>query len=119
MYFGVHPKWSPMAVKSAIMDHGSRVKTADGKVSRDYYAQGAGNVRPDRCSPRSNLRRRERDWWGFLEGQGFATDSELRQPIRALQRAVDCDRQLAGSQTVQEGHRVKPGSYQTTISVPS
>jgi subtilisin family serine protease len=121
LYFGVHPKWSPMAVKSAIMTTASRVKTADGKSSRDYSAQGAGNVRPDRMfNPGVIFDARERDWLGFLEGQGFATDtgvepadpSDYNAPSIAIGK-------LVGSQTVtRRVTAVKPGTYQTTISVP-
>jgi subtilisin family serine protease len=121
LYFGVHPKWSPMAVKSAMMTTGSRVKTADGTLSRDYSAQGAGNVRPDRMfNPGVIFDASERDWWGFLEGQGFATDSGV-EPIdpsdyNAPSIAIG---KLVGSQTVtRKVSAVKPGSYQTTITVP-
>jgi subtilisin family serine protease len=121
LYFGVHPKWSPMAVKSAIMTTGSHVKTAEGKVSRDYSAQGAGNVRPDRMfNPGVIFDASERDWLGFLEGQGFATDSGVEpadpSDYNAPSIAIG---NLAGSQTVtRKVTAVKPGSYQTTISVP-
>ena len=121
LYFGVHPKWSPMAVKSAIMTTGSRVKTVDGKVSRDYSAQGAGNVRPDRMfNPGVIFDASERDWWGFLEGQGFATDSgvEAADPSDYNAPSIAIGK-LTGSQTVtRKVTAVKPGSYQTTISVP-
>ena len=52
LYFGKQPTWSPMAVKSAMMTTSARIKNPDGSVSRDYYAQGAGNVRPTGCSTR-------------------------------------------------------------------
>ena len=121
LYFSVHPTWSPMAVKSAIMTTSARVKTAAGKSSRDYYAQGAGNVRPDRMlNPGVIFDARERDWLGLLEGVGLDTDSGV-QPIdpsdyNAPSIAVG---KLVGSQTVtRKVTAVKPGSYQTTISVP-
>jgi subtilisin family serine protease len=121
LYFGVHPKWSPMAVKSAIMTTASRVKTADGKLSRDYSTQGAGNVRPDRMfNPGVIFDARERDWQGFLEGQGFATDSRVTpiDPSDYNAPAIAIG-ELVGSQTVTRTvTAVKPGSYQTTISVP-
>jgi subtilisin family serine protease len=121
LYFGVHPKWSPMAVKSAIMTTSSRVKKANGKLSRDYLAQGAGNVRPDRMfNPGVVFDAKEKDWLAFLEGEGVDTHtgvkpidpSDYNSPSIAIGK-------LVGSQTVtREVTAVKPGSYQTSISLP-
>jgi subtilisin family serine protease len=121
LYFGVHPRWSPMAVKSAIMTTSSRVKKANGKLSRDYFAQGAGNVRPDRMfNPGVIFDAREQDWLGFLEGAGFRTDSGA-SPIDPsdYNSASIAIGKLVGSQTVTRRiTAVKPGSYQASISVP-
>jgi subtilisin family serine protease len=121
LYFGVYPKWSPMAVKSAIMTTASRVKKANGKLSRDYFAQGAGNVRPDRMfNPGLIFDAGERDWWGFLEGEGFHTESGARpiDPSDYNSPSIAIGK-LVGSQTVtRKLTAVKPGSYQATISVP-
>jgi hypothetical protein len=110
-----------MAVKSAIMTTSARVKTATGKSSRDYFAQGAGNVRPDRMfNPGVIFDAREKDWLGFLEGVGFDTDTAA-EPIdssdyNAPSIAIG---ELGNSQTVtRRVTAVKPGSYQTTVSVP-
>jgi hypothetical protein len=62
----------------------------------------------------------DKDWLAFLEGQGIDTDTGV-QPIdpsdyNAASIAIGA---LAGSQTVtRKVTAVKPGSYQTTISVP-
>jgi hypothetical protein len=121
LYFGVHPTWSPMAVKSAIMTTASRVKKANGKLNRDYFAQGAGNARPDRMfNPGVIFDAGERDWLAFLEGEGFETDTGVK-PIdpsdyNAPSIAIG---KLVGSQTVtRRVTAVKPGTYQTDISVP-
>jgi subtilisin family serine protease len=121
LYFGVHPKWSPMAVKSAIMTTASRVKAADGTLSRDYSAQGAGNVRPDRMlNPGVIFDAGNRDWLAFLEGQRIDTDTGV-DPIdpsdyNAPSIAIG---ELAGTKTVtRKVTAVKPGSYEATIAVP-
>ena len=110
-----------MAVKSAIMTTASRVKTADGTLSRDHSAQGAGNVRPDRMlNPGVIFDAGSKDWLAFLEGQGIDTDTGVG-PIdpsdyNAASIAIG---NLAGSQTVtRKVTAVKGGSYRTTISVP-
>ena len=121
LYFGVHPKWSPMAVKSAIMTTGSRVKKASGKLSRDYFAQGAGDVRPDRMfNPGLIFDAREQDWLGFLEGVGFSTDSGVSpiDPSDYNSPSIAIG-ELVGSQTVsRKVTALKAGSYQASISVP-
>jgi hypothetical protein len=121
MYFSVHPKWSPMAVKSAIMTTSARVKTSNGKVSRDYFAQGAGNVRPDRMfNPGVIFDAREKDWLGFLEGAGVDTDTAAK-PIESSNYNVPSIAigELGGSQKViRRVTAVKAGSYQAAISVP-
>ncbi len=121
LYFSVHPRWSPMAVKSAIMTTSARVKTANGKSSRDYFAQGAGNVRPDRMfNPGVIFDAREKDWLGFLEGAGFDTDTAAK-PIDASDYNAPSIAigELVGSQQVtRRVTAVKPGSYQAAISVP-
>ena len=121
LYFGAHPKWSPMAVKSAIMTTAARVKKANGKLSRDYFAQGAGNVRPDRMfDPGVIFDAGERDWFGFLEGEGFDTESGVKaiDPSDYNSPSIAIGK-LVGSQTVtRKLTAVKPGSYRATISVP-
>ncbi len=121
LYFSVHPKWSPMAVKSAIMTTSARVKTANGKLSRNYFAQGAGNVRPDRMfNPGVIFDAGEKDWLGFLEGAGFDTDTAV-EPIDSSDYNAPSIAlgELVGSQTVtRRVTAVKSGSYQTTLSVP-
>ena len=110
-----------MAVKSAIMTTASRVKKANGKLSGDYLAQGAGNVRPDRMfNPGVIFDAGDRDWFAFLEGEGVKTDTGVNpiQPKR-LQRPVDCDRQAGWfTDGDEKGHCSRPGTYQTDISVP-
>jgi subtilisin family serine protease len=121
LFFGVHPTWSPMAVKSAIMTTASKVKKANGKRSGDYFAQGAGNVRPDRMfNPGVVFDAGEKDWLAFLEGAGFDTDSRLSpiDPSDYNSPSIAIGK-LVGSQTVTRTvTAVKAGSYQTSISVP-
>ena len=110
-----------MAVKSAIMTTSSRVKKASGKLSRDYFAQGAGNVRPDRMfNPGLIFDARERDWLGFLEGAGFSTDSGVSpiDPSDYNSPSIAIG-ELVGSQTVtRKVTALMAGSYQASISVP-
>lgn len=71
---GEHPQWGPMDVKSAMMTTASSVLDADGAESSDWFAQGAGQVRPTRFfDPGLFVTSTGRDWRGFITGQGLDT----------------------------------------------
>lgn len=74
LYFGVHPTWSPMAVKSAMMTTAVDNKTATGGQERDNFAQGAGFVNPKRFfEPGLVVDSGAADFRGFITGQGLDT----------------------------------------------
>jgi hypothetical protein len=120
LYFGKRPKWSPMAVKSAMMTTTARLKNSDGSLSHDYYAQGAGNIRPSEMfNPGLIFDSGPGDWESFLEGVGIdlgpAVDpvdpSDYNSPSIAIGS-------LAGKQTVtRKVTAVKPGLYKAKVSV--
>ena len=70
----VHPTWSPMKIKSAMMTTAHRVKDAEGKTSNDVLAEGSGQVSPRRFfDPGLFVTSTPREWLGFLTGQGLDT----------------------------------------------
>jgi subtilisin family serine protease len=70
----VHPQWSPMKIKSAMMTTATRLKDSAGKLSNDVLAQGAGQVTPKRFfDPGLFVTSTPREWLGFLTGQGLDT----------------------------------------------
>lgn len=70
----VHPKWTPMQIKSAMMTTATPTKTADGKRSNDAFAQGAGQVTPKRFfDPGLFVTSDATQWRGFLTELGFNT----------------------------------------------
>ena len=74
LYFGVHPTWSPMAVKSAMMTTAFDNKTETGARERDVFAQGAGFVNPRRfLHPGLVIDSGAADFRGFITGQGLDT----------------------------------------------
>ncbi|MFP5335119.1 MAG: S8 family peptidase [Actinomycetes bacterium] len=98
-----HPKWSPMAIKSAMMttarDHASA-------ASSDVFASGAGFVEPRRfLDPGLVYDADQDDWWDFLAGQGvrYSDGTPVSDtPIDAsdLNQASIAIGSLAGTQTV-------------------
>ncbi|MDN5763965.1 MAG: S8 family peptidase, partial [Microlunatus sp.] len=70
LYFGagVHPKWSAMRVKSALMTTAHDVKDDQGRRVTDPYAQGAGEVYPEKMlNPGLVYPSGDKDWLGYLE----------------------------------------------------
>ena len=105
----LHPDWSPMAIKSALMTTGYDVKDDTDAASRTFR-QGAGHVDPNKAaSPGLVYDSNVYDWFAFLcgttkavgpgtcdvlTGAGYSTDaSDMNVPSIAIG-------DLAGSQTV-------------------
>ncbi|MFE6527541.1 S8 family serine peptidase [Streptomyces rochei] len=121
LYLSEHPGWSPMSIKSAMMTTATPTKTADGKNSRDAFAQGAGEV-----DARAMLRpglvydSGERDWLAYLEGSGVDTGtgakaidpSDLNYPSIAIG-------DLFGKQTVTRTvTATTAGTYRARVDLP-
>jgi subtilisin family serine protease len=92
---GHRPNWTPMKIKSAMMTTARNLLEADGKASKDAFAQGAGNVRPKKFfDPGLFVESTPRQWRGFLTGQGLDTGvdpvaaKDLNQPSMASGQAV-------------------------------
>ena len=121
LFFGKHPTWSPMAVKSALMTTSARVKNADGSMSVDYYAQGAGNIRPSAMfNPGLVLESGVGDWLGFIEGAGADEFDEV-EPIdpSSYNSPSIAIGSLVGTQTVtRRVTAVKAGQYRASVAVP-
>ncbi len=120
LYLGEHPRWSPAAVKSAMMTTAYDLRDASGAAVADPFAQGAGHVDPTRfLEPGLVLESGEADWARFYTTQGFdLTDgigidpSDLNYPSIAVG-------QLAGTRTVERTFTaVRRGTYDVAVDVP-
>ncbi|WP_432546056.1 S8 family serine peptidase [Kineococcus sp. SYSU DK004] len=121
LLLGVHPDWSPMAVKSALMTTARDLVDADGEPAGDPFAGGAGLVDPTAAlDPGLVYDSTPRDWVAFLEGTGVRTGtgvpavapSELNTPSIAVGA-------LAGRRTVTRSvTAVTGGLYLATADVP-
>nr|WP_308288048.1 S8 family serine peptidase [Streptomyces corallincola] len=122
LYLGRYPTWSPMRVKSALMTTATATKGADGRPSKDVFAQGAGQVSPPAMlNPGLVYDSGVRDWLAYLEGLGRRTGSgvapidpsDLNYPSIAVG-------DLLGSQTVTRTvTAVRAGTYRARISAPA
>jgi subtilisin family serine protease len=65
----LHPRWSPMAIKSALMTTGSDVLDGPNTSPAVLFAQGAGHVQPSSAAdPGLVFDSDFEDWMGFLCG---------------------------------------------------
>ncbi|MCW2803949.1 MAG: putative family peptidase [Propionibacteriaceae bacterium] len=118
---GVHPKWSPMKIKSALMTTAQNTRTATGAANTDPFAQGAGEVTPSKMfNPGLVYTSSVTNWLGYLGGIGVDTKTGVKavdpSDFNAPSIAIG---QLLGEQTVtRKVTAVKPGRYRATVSVP-
>ncbi|MEQ6899980.1 S8 family serine peptidase [Nocardioides sp. YIM 152588] len=117
--YGVHPYWSPMRVKSAMMTTATNLKDADGKRSRDLFAQGSGQVRPTKMfDPGLFVVSDGQDWRGYLTGRGLDTGvpaietKDLNVPSMA-QGYVSSETSLTRRFTAS-----RPGVWNIRVQVP-
>ena len=100
----LHPDWSPMMIKSALMTSAYDVLGGSNTDPGVIFSQGAGHVRPNSAAdPGLVFDAGWNDWYGFLCGTGqFAGVScpTLRIDPSDLNVASIAIGDLAGSQTV-------------------
>lgn len=78
---GVHPRWEPMKIKSAMMTTATDLKTADGSRSDDLFAQGAGHVNPRSfLDPGLFVLSDWEQWYGYITGLGLDTGVPAIEP---------------------------------------
>lgn len=119
LLLGKNPKWSPAAVKSAIMTTAYDLANAAGTKVHNVFAQGAGHVDPARFdSPGLVYDAGISDWMGFLQGQGIdlgvapIAAKDVNLPSVALGA-------MSGSQTVaRRVTAMTAGTYRAAITLP-
>ncbi len=114
----LHPRWTPMMVKSAIMT--SAVDTEGGTTSP--FDQGAGYLQPNRAAnPGLVYNAGADDWWAFLRGQNctFGCPAGPSLPASDLNQASIAVGALAGARTVTRtvtGVGLFPEIYKATVT---
>jgi len=87
----LHPDWSPMMIKSALMTTGSDVK--DGEANTDpnlIFKQGAGHVQPNSAAdPGLVYDSGVQDWLAFLCGSGNGVAQSVCDELKASGRSLD------------------------------
>ena len=114
----LHPRWTPMMVKSAIMT--SATDTTGGTTSP--FDQGAGYLNPNRAaSPGLVYNSGADDWWAFLRGQNCTFGCPVGPSLAAsdLNQASIAVGALAGSRSITRSVRgvgLIPEIYKATVS---
>ncbi|HYI59437.1 MAG TPA: S8 family serine peptidase [Microlunatus sp.] len=118
---GVHPTWSPMQVKSALMTTATDLVNDSGAKVTNPFAQGAGRVVPERMlAPGLVYPAGQRDWLGYLEGLGHDTGTGVRaiDPSDYNSPSIAIG-SLAATQTVtRRVTAAAPGRYRVSAQVP-
>ena len=71
---GERPRWAPMTIKSAMMTTATSTLNEDGRLVRDAFAQGAGQVRPRQFfDPGLFVTSDAIQWRGWLADLGYNT----------------------------------------------
>jgi hypothetical protein len=106
LFKDLHPDWSPMAIKSALMTSGGDVLDGPNTNPLVIFRQGAGHVRPNRAAnPGLVFDSAYADWLGFLCGTQLPTSFCTSAGITVLDpsdfnTAAIAIGDLAGTQTV-------------------
>lgn len=78
---GVHPRWTPMRIKSTMMTTATDLRNADGSRSKDLFAQGAGHVDPKAfLDPGLFVLSDWEQWYGYITGLGLDTGVPAIEP---------------------------------------
>ncbi|MFF4761254.1 S8 family serine peptidase [Streptomyces sp. NPDC001292] len=121
LYFAVHPKWSPVAVKSALMTTAVDTKTSSGGTNTDVYAQGSGEVDPAAMlNPGLVYDSSNRDWLAYEEGLGIDTGTGVAPiaPSDLNYPSLSVD-QLLGSRTLTRTlTAARQGVYRAAVDLP-
>jgi subtilisin family serine protease len=102
----LHPSWSPMAIKSALMTSAGDVLDGPNTDPLTVFKQGAGHIQPNTAAhPGLVFNSAFDDWRGFLRGQGLCTFCGGTTPAVAIDAsnfnvASIAIGDLAGTQTV-------------------
>lgn len=122
LVLGENPKWSPAAVKSAMMTTAAPVQTADGAANEDKFATGAGEVdAAAMADPGLVYDADVLDWAGFLETASGGDVWPDVKPIAAKDVNIPSIAlgTLTGPVTVTRTlTALEPGSYSAAIDVP-
>ena len=118
---GVHPNWSPMRIKSALMTTAGNTVDSSGKANTDPFSQGAGQVNPSRIfNPGLVYTSNGNQWLRYLEGLGYDTQTGLKAVDPSdLNSASIAVGSLLGTQTItRKVTSVKAGLYRAQVSLP-
>ncbi|GAW50198.1 MULTISPECIES: S8 family serine peptidase [unclassified Nocardioides] len=115
----VHPNWTPMEIKSAMMTTATPTKAADGKASKDAFAQGSGQVTPKKFfDPGLFITATPVQWRGFLADLGYNTGVPAVDP-KDVNVASMADASVTGETVFHRSFRAsRKGTWKITSQVP-
>jgi hypothetical protein len=118
---GVHPEWSPMTVKSAMMTSAYDLRNGDDSVNQNPFDEGAGHVDPTAFfQPGLVVTSGLNDWLSFFEGQGFDFGPDV-DPMAASDLNIPsmARGQVTASTTISRTFTgLQPGTWTVESNVP-
>ncbi len=116
---GRHPTWAPMQIKSAMMTTATNLKDADGKASKDLFAQGAGHVNPKAfLDPGLFVLSDWEQWNGYLAGLGLDTGVPAIEPNAVNLPSLAEGHVMSEATLSRTFTAARKGSWKVRVDVP-
>jgi len=116
---GLHPRWTPMQIKSAMMTSAGDLLDEKGERATDLFAEGAGLVRPKQMlDPGLFVTSGPQEWYAYLAGLGVDTGEE---PIAANQVNIPSMAEsnvLTSTSFTRRFTSTRAGTWKVKVSVP-
>lgn len=116
---GVHPAWTPMQIKSAMMTTAYDLKDAAGKPSRDLFAQGAGHVNPRSfLDPGLFVLSDWEQWRGYVTGLGLDTGVPALAPNEVNLPSLAEGHVMTSATLTRTFTAARRGTWRVKVDVP-
>lgn len=116
---GEHPRWAPMQIKSAMMTTATDLKAADGKASKDLFAQGAGHVNAKAfLDPGLFVLSDWEQWYGYITGLGLDTGVPAIEPNAVNLPSLAEGHVMTSATLSRTFTSARKGSWKVKVDVP-
>lgn len=116
---GIHPRWTPMHIKSAMMTTATDLKNASGAPSKDLFAQGAGHVNAKSfLDPGLFLLSDWEQWYGYITGLGLDTGVPAIEPNAVNLPSLAEGHVMTETTLTRTFTAARKGTWRVSVDVP-